>query len=117
LLETSAELMLRYTNETIEPLALAGSAHRLYLNGSYVGLAVSNESMSIPQLGTATQTVTIHLENLALVRKLRQLPSDRMIKYRLESTLHRAEGKGLDAFRVVSTGELDLSSLTQKLGD
>jgi hypothetical protein len=79
LLETSAELMLRYTNETIEPLALAGSAHRLYLNGSYVGLAVSNESMSIPQLGTATQTVTIHLENLALVRKLRQLPSDRMI--------------------------------------
>ena len=116
LFETSAELALRYTNESGEPLALAGSAHRLYLNGSYVGRAVSNESLNIPALSTTTQTVTIHLENLTLVRKLRELPSAQAIKYRLESALHRRDGKGLGTIRTASTGELDLSGLAHLAG-
>src|SRR5688500_18135504 len=56
LLETSAALTLRFVNEGVEPLKLAGGVHRLYLNGSYVGRAVTNERLTVPALGTVTQT-------------------------------------------------------------
>jgi LEA14-like dessication related protein len=117
LFETSAELTVRYVNETAEPLVLAGSAHRLYLNGSYVGIGVSHESVTIAPLSTTTQTVVIHLENLALVRKLRQLPSAQVIKYRLESALHRAEGKEGGTLKLASAGEIDLSGLRHMAGE
>lgn len=114
LLETTAALTLRLTNERPQPLTLAGGAHRLYLNGSYVGRAVTNERVTVPELGTVTQTVTVHLENLTLIRKVTELSQTNapMISYRLESTLHPAEGQGFGSFRATSTGELDLSGLT-----
>ncbi len=119
LFETSAELTVRYANETVRPLSLAGSVHRLYLNGSYVGRAVSNEAVTIPGLSTTTQTVTIHLENLSLIRKLRQLPGARVIAYRLDSHLHPAaspETAGRAALKLSSAGELDLSGLNHLAG-
>jgi LEA14-like dessication related protein len=113
LLETVAELTVRLTNETAQPLTLAGSAHRLYLNGSFVGRAVSNERLTVPALGTLAQTVTVHLENLTLIRKITELSQSNAptITYRLDSTLHPAEGEGYRSFRTTSTGELDLSGL------
>jgi LEA14-like dessication related protein len=111
LLETAVSLTLRLTNEAMEPLALAGSSHRLYLNDSYVGRAVSNERVAIPQLGTATQTVTVYLENLTLVRKATELSRAPKIAYRLESRLHPAEGAGFGSIKATTTGELDLRGL------
>jgi LEA14-like dessication related protein len=114
LLETVAQLTVRLTNETPGNLTLAGSAHRLYLNGTYVGRAVSNERVTVPGLGTMTQTVTVHLENLTLIRKATELSRTDapVISYRLDSTLHPAEGQGYGSFKTTSAGELDLSSLT-----
>jgi len=116
LLETVAELTVRLTNETPRALTLAGSAHRLYLNGSYVGRAVSNERVTVPELGTLTQTVTVHLENLTLIRKMTELSQTEVsvISYRLDSTLHPADGQGYRSIRATSTGELDLSALAMK---
>ncbi len=118
MLETTAALTLRLTNETPQPLTLAGGSHRLYLNGTYVGRAVTNERVTVPQLGTLTQTVTIHLENLALIRKVTELSQTNApaISYRLESRLHPAEGQGFRSFRATSTGELDLSGLRMPPG-
>lgn len=112
LFETSAELTLRLTNDAMEPFTLAGSAHRLFLNGSYVGRAVSSERLTIPQLGTATQTVIVYLENLTLVRKVAELGQAPAIAYRLESLLHPAEGGRFGSFKTSTTGELDLSAFT-----
>lgn len=113
LFETVADLTVRLTNETPRPLALAGSTHRLYFNGTSVGRAVSNQRVSGPDLGTVTQTVTVHLENLPLIRKVTELAQTEAprISYRLDSVLHPAEGQGYGSFRTTSTGELDLSSL------
>lgn len=113
LFETSAELTLRYTNESAQPLPLAGSAHKLYLNGSYVGRAVTDERVTIPGLGTTTQTVVVYLENLTLIRKAAELSgSDApVVAYRLDSRLHPVEGGGLGGLRLSSSGELDLSGL------
>ena len=113
LLETTAALTLRLSNETPQPLTLVGGTHRLYLNGSYVGRALTNERITVPQLGTLTQTVTVHLENLTLIRKVTELSQTEApaISYRLESRLHPADGQGFGSFRVTSTGELDLRGL------
>jgi LEA14-like dessication related protein len=111
LFESSAELTLRYTNETSSPLALAGSTHRLYINGTYVGRAVTNQGLTIPQLGTNTQTMTAHIENLALMRKAQQLGNVRAVDYRIDSRLHATDAQGGGTLAATATGQLDLSGL------
>jgi hypothetical protein len=108
LFETSAQLTLRYTNETARPLEFTGSTHRLFVNGTYVGRAVTNERVGVRELGTTTQTITAHLENLALMRKAQELGNVTTVDYRIESQLftHDARGNTLGA---VATGQLDLS--------
>jgi len=113
LLETTGVLTLRFTNETPEPLQLKGSTHRLYLNGSSVGRAVSNDTLTIPALSTATQQVTVHLENLTLIRKATEFSkAPASIAYRLESQLFTVDGPGATGrLRATATGELDISGL------
>lgn len=122
LFETSAEMTVRYANETTEPLTLAGSVHRLYLNGSYVGRAVSNEAVEVAGLSTVTRKVVLHLENLALLRKAQQLRGAKAVDYRLDSILHPAAGSGRPRLRLSSRGEVDLSgfsgeTVTKVLGE
>ena len=112
--ETTAALTVRVINESPEPLALKGATHRLYLNGSYVGRAVSNEPLVVPRLGTATQTVTIYLENLALFRQAAELGKAARIRYELDSQLHLGESRWSN-LRTRSSGEIDLSGLQQNL--
>ncbi len=113
LLETTAVLTLRLTNEMPRPVTLVGGAHRLMFNGTYVGRAVTSERITVPQLGTLTQTVTVHLENLTLMRKLAELSRDSspIIRYQLDSKLHPAEGEGLRTFTATTRGELDVGEL------
>jgi LEA14-like dessication related protein len=113
LLETSAEMRLRLTNEGAEPLPLAGSSHRLYLNGTYVGRAVTAEGLTVPALGTATQRVIVHLENLTLLRKVAELSQAAapVLGYRLESRLHGTGALEGRIFRTANSGEVDLSRL------
>ena len=109
LFETSAELTLRFTNESSRPLAISGSTHRLFVNGSYVGRAVTNQPLTIPQLGTMTQTMTAHFENLALMRKMQELGQASAVEYRIDSQLHADEPRGAVTLAAATTGQLDLS--------
>jgi len=109
LFETKAELTLRYTNESSQALPLAGSTHKLYINGTYVGRAVTNEQLTLPELGTVTQTLTAHLENLALMGKAREIGNMSKVDYRIDSRIHVAGGGG--TLRATSTGQVDLSGL------
>jgi LEA14-like dessication related protein len=59
LFETQAVVTLRYLNENVVPIGLSGSRHKLYLNGTLVGQAVSNKAVGLPQLAAATETVTV----------------------------------------------------------
>jgi LEA14-like dessication related protein len=114
LLETSAALTLRFVNEGPAPLHLGGGVHRLYLNDSYVGRAVTNERLTVPGLGTATQTITVYLENLTLIRKVSELSNSAAprIGYRLESKLHPIDERGFGNIATSTSGELDLSGFT-----
>lgn len=112
LLETSLELTLRLTNEAGQPLALAGSTHKLYVNDSYVGRAVSSERVTVPALGTSTPTITVYLENLALLRKAAEFSqAPGKLTYRLESRLHPVESSRFGDIKATARGELDLAGL------
>lgn len=111
ILETGLELTLRLTNESAQPLVLAGSTHKLYLNDSYVGRAVSNERVTVPAFGTATPAVTVYLENLTLLRKATEFAQAPQLTYRLECRLHPADGAAFGDVRARASGELDLAGL------
>jgi LEA14-like dessication related protein len=107
--ETSAELVMRFTNESSLPLVLAGSTHRLFVNGTHVGRAITNERLTIPQLGTVTQTIPAHLENLALMRKMQELGNVSVVEYRIDSRLHATAEEGGGTLATSATGQLDFS--------
>jgi hypothetical protein len=109
LLETTAELTLRFTNETGRPLQLGGGSHRLYVNGSYVGRAVSNQSLLVSEFGTATQIVTAHLGNLALMRTAQEIEQSAVADYQIESMLQLSRDNGGGRLETIATGRLDLS--------
>lgn len=114
--ETTIEVTLRFTNEAARPLTLAGSSHRLYVNESYIGAAVNGDRLTIPSLGTATQMLIFHLENLALAGKIRELANASAINYRLESQLHPADLPGAGRLKVSTTGKVDLGALKAAAG-
>jgi LEA14-like dessication related protein len=109
LFETTAELTLRVTNESPQALALRGSSHKIYVNDTYIGKAVSNEPLTVEPLSTGTQTVTAHLDNLALVRKVQELTtaSKTTVAYRIESRFFVSDEAGGGKVSASATGELD----------
>lgn len=111
LLESRGTLTLRYTNETIAPLGYSGSTHKLYLNGSYVGKAVSDRPFGIPPLNTATQDVTVQFENLALMRQLLSVRDSKSVAYRLETVLFQTVYEDKYEIKLHSDGSLDLHGL------
>lgn len=111
LLESTGTLTVRYTNENISPLGFSGSSHKLYLNGSYVGKAVSDRPFGVPPLNTVTQDVTLHLENLALVRQLLAVRDSQTAAYRLESVLFQTVYEEKFEIKTRSEGSLDLRGL------
>jgi LEA14-like dessication related protein len=113
LLESEAILTLRITNENIGPLGFSGSSHRLYLNGSYVGNSVNDRPFGVPPLRSITQDVTIHFENLALVRQLASVGESRTASYRLETVLHQTIYEDKTQLKVHAEGSLDLSALAK----
>lgn len=114
LFETTALVTLRLTNEGSAPLGLAGATHRIFVNGTYVGRAVTSEPLRLPGLGTLTQTVTAHLENLTLLRKAQELGNVPSVDYRIESRLLPSDERG--EVGAVATGQLDLSGLMREAG-
>ena len=114
--ETTIEVTLRFTNEAAQPLLLAGSAHRLYVNEGYVGAAVNAARLTVPALGTATQALTFHLENIALAGKVRELVDAAAINYRIESQLHPADAAGAGRIKVSTTGKVDLGAFKTAAG-
>ncbi|MEO7597954.1 MAG: LEA type 2 family protein [Opitutus sp.] len=114
LLESRGKLTLRFTNETIAPLGYSGSTHKLFLNGHYVGKAVSDQPFGVPPLNTVTQDVTVNFENLALVRQLISVRDTQTAAYRLESVLFQTVYEDKYQIKVTSEGALDLRSLASE---
>ena len=115
-LETQAHMTLRFTNANVLSIALDGTTHKLYLNGTYVGQAVNNEAVGLPPLGTTTADITIQLENLALVKQLLKSANEQSATYRLDSRLHVRAGEDWQNYNCSQQGSVDLQALAAAVG-
>ncbi|MFM2294480.1 MAG: hypothetical protein RLZZ350_893 [Verrucomicrobiota bacterium] len=93
-LETTATFTLRLSNESPEPQTFTGSAHKIYLNGLYVGKGLCDASITVPRLSTITNDVTVHLSNLALITRVKSAIEAKAIDCRIQSIFY-----GKSAFR------------------
>ena len=108
--ETTTTFTLRFSNESPEPVHLTGGVHKIYLNGLYVGKGLSSDPLDVPRLGTTTQEVIVHLNNIALATRVKPIIESEHFDYRIESVLY---GKSwLSRMRSSSEGRLDLKDFT-----
>ena len=112
-LESRGTLTLRFTNESVSPLGYSGSSHKLYLNGKYVGQAVSNQPFGLPPLSSTTQEVILNVENRPLARQIVLDQNANTASYRVESTFFQTVFEDNIKIRVVSEGTLDLLRLRE----
>lgn len=109
--ESQAVLTLRFINENVMPFGIAGTTHKLFLNGQYVGKAVNDQAFGIPPLNTATREVTLLLENTALLRQVLALRGESAITYRLETVILTKEGDLTLKLPTRTEDRLDLKAL------
>ena len=108
--ETTGYFTVRLQNAGIDALVLEGGAHKIYLNGTYVGQGLTSERVEVPRLGTTTQEITVHLKNFTLARKLYAASQTLQASYRVGSTLYAAApggGRGR-TIRATKEGSIDL---------
>jgi len=108
--ETTATFTLRLNNETPKPMKFTGGAHKIYVNGLYVGSGLSSEPVEVPRLGSLTQPVTVHLSNIAMATRIKAVIESKSFEYRVKSVFY-GESR-FSRLRCVSEGRLDLKDFT-----
>ncbi len=110
LFETSGVFTVRLANENPEPLVVDGGVYNLYLGGSKVGKGLSDHRIEVPALGTATDEVELHLNNLAIAGQVRSLWESKVFDYRLQGRVYVETGYGRRKLRIESEGRFDLGA-------
>jgi LEA14-like dessication related protein len=105
-LETMALFTLRLSNESPEAMQLDGGVHKIYVNGLYVGEGLNGDPLELPRLGTATQDVTVHLNNIRMATRIKPIIEGRSFDYRIKSVVYSVSPSG--RLRSESEGRLDL---------
>ncbi|MDB6169968.1 MAG: Water Stress and Hypersensitive response domain protein [Verrucomicrobia bacterium] len=109
--ETRVVMTLRFTSESLNAFGFSGSAHKLYLNGGYVGRAVSDQPIGLPPMSSSTHDVTLVLENAAVMKQLLALRGSSTVPYRLETTLFTKTGDDEQRIKSKFEGTIDLRAL------
>ena len=110
LFETSGVFTVRLANENPEPLLVDGGVYNLYLGGLKVGKGLSDHRIEVPALGTATDEVQLHVNNLAVAAQLRSIWESKIVDYRLNARVYVAGGYGRKTLRIESEGRFDLEA-------
>jgi LEA14-like dessication related protein len=109
-METTTDFVLRLSNDSPEARKFTGGAHKIFINGLYVGKGLSAEAIEVPRLGTVTQAVTVHLSNLALATRIKAVIEAKSFEYKVQSTFF---GDSMfSRVRSETTGKLDLKDFT-----
>lgn len=114
-LETTAVFLVRVDNADKETLSINGSEYRFYLNGDYIGKALSNQPLSVKPYDSTTYEVQAHLGNFRLATRLRAMIDERKIEYRLKGRLHGGRGDKDRSYSVANEGLLDANQFLKPL--
>ena len=109
--EPQVIITLRFINENVVPVALEGSTHKLYLNGTFVGEAINLEAIGLAPTSAHTRDVSISFENPALVQQL-AASGNSHVSYRLKSMLEYLREDEKEYLKSETNGTVDLSQLT-----
>ena len=112
LMETSMELVLRIDNPRSEALVLDGASYRVYLNGTDIGTGMSDETIEVPRLGSATQRVTFRLSNFSMIRKIQSLVESQRFDYRIESNFYVKDFGIRRTLEVTREGRFDVKEFS-----
>ena len=114
--EVQLAFTLRLQNASPSPVTMDGAAHKIYLNGIYIGQGLTNERVDVPRLATTTQVVTVNLSTFRLARALYGVYRTQKADYRVESTLYAAEGGHPRRLHAQKEGAVDLKELARPAG-
>jgi hypothetical protein len=110
--EAALNFTIRLQNGSPEPITVEGGAHKIYLNGVYVGQGLHNQTVSVPRLGTLTQEVPVYLSTFRLARSFYRMFHSHTISYRLSSTVYGDQGGHRQKFRAAKEGTVKVDELT-----
>jgi len=107
--ETEGTVTVRIVNGDRKPITIDGSSFNLYLEGSKIGRAVSNERLEIEGLSSATLEVPLFISNLRLASRVYSIFEQRSdIDYRIKSKLWLVAPVGTRKIRLEHVGRFDL---------
>ena len=109
LTETTLVFDIRIANATPTPLRLQGAVFKVSLNGVYLGKGMTGDSIELPRFGSVVQPVSVHLSNLRMASRIREILESKELTYRLESLMYPTEGRTLGSLR---EGKLALSDFS-----
>ena len=108
LFETSGVFTVRLANENPEPLVIEGGVYNLYLGGWKIGKGLSDQQIEVPALGTATDSVELHMNNLAIAAQLRSIWDTGVFDYRIKAKIYVDRGYGRRTLTIENEGRFEL---------
>lgn len=108
-------LVVRLENASPEPITIEGCSYRIRLNGTDIGRGLSNETLPLDRLSTATVRVPVHLSTVRLLGSLYRILNSSQVTYELDATLYVQRGSRSRKYRVTREGAMDLKEVQQTL--
>ena len=105
-LETTANVTLRLSNESPDPIKIRGAVHEITMNDVRLGKILAGETFEIPPFSEHLQEVSMRVSHLRLITRLRRLAQARVFDYQLKSQVHLIEPK--TKIRLKKSETLDL---------
>jgi LEA14-like dessication related protein len=110
--ETTLVFTVRIQNAMPDAIIVTGGAHKIYLDGSYIGQGLSNSRVEIPRLGDATQEVTVRLHNWTLARALVEISKKGDVQYEVRSTIYIDRGGHNSTIKTSRQGSMSLKDFS-----
>jgi len=108
LFETTLDVTVRVTNTNPEPFIVDGSVIGVVVDGVKIGKGTSPNQFEVPRLESATDTLRIHVNNLKLATRLKEIFEQRVITWGINGKLYIMKGQRRVRLPVRSDGRLSL---------
>jgi LEA14-like dessication related protein len=89
--ETTANVTLRLSNESPDPIKIRGAVHEVTMNDVQLGKILTGETFEIPPFSEHLQETSMKVSHLRVITRLRRLAQARVFDYQLKSQVHLIE--------------------------
>lgn len=112
LFETSGQFVVRLANENPEPLRIEGGVYSLYVDDLRIGKGLSDRQFEVAPFSTETDTVEVHVNNLAMATRMQSIFETGAFDYRIKAKIHVATDLGRRSLSLTKEGYFDFEEAT-----